>query len=201
MPASVYVALLIATCFERLAELVVAQRNARWSSRAAASRPAGATTPRWSCCTPGCSSAAWSSRGGGPVLRALARGADAALAVAAQGLRWWCVRTWVRAGTPGSSWCRACRWSSAGPYRWFRHPNYVAVVAEGVALPLAGSAWVTAVVFTVLNAALLTVRLRCEVAALAPARSLWPDSVAAGTTVAGAVAETVPGAGPPATAP
>ena len=57
----------------------------------------------------------------------------------------------------------------AGPYRWFAHPNYVAVIAEGVALPLVGSAWITACVFTVLNAALLTVRVRCETRALAAA--------------------------------
>ena len=31
-----------------------------------------------------------------------------------------------------------------GPYRWMRHPNYVAVVLEGVALPLVHTAWVTA---------------------------------------------------------
>jgi methyltransferase len=57
----------------------------------------------------------------------------------------------------------------AGPYRWFAHPNYVAVVVEGVALPLVGSAWITACTFTVLNGALLTVRLRCETRALAAA--------------------------------
>ncbi len=44
-----------------------------------------------------------------------------------------------------------------GPYRfaWLRHPNYVIVAIEGVALPLVHSAWITAVVFTVLNAVLL----------------------------------------------
>lgn len=45
----------------------------------------------------------------------------------------------------------------------------MAVVAEGVALPLVHTAWVTAAVFTVLNAALLTVRVRCENRALAAA--------------------------------
>ena len=39
-----------------------------------------------------------------------------------------------------------------GPYRFLSHPNYVAVVVEGVALPLVHAAWVTALVFTVLNA-------------------------------------------------
>jgi len=44
-----------------------------------------------------------------------------------------------------------------GPYRfsWLRHPNYLIVVIEGVALPLVHTAWITAIVFTVLNAVLL----------------------------------------------
>jgi methyltransferase len=46
------------------------------------------------------------------------------------------------------------------------HPNYVAVVAEGVALPLIHTAWLTALCFTVANALLLAVRLRVENAAL-----------------------------------
>ena len=54
-----------------------------------------------------------------------------------------------------------------GPYRYFSHPNYVAVVAEGIALPLVHTAWITALVFTVLNAALLWVRITTENAALA----------------------------------
>lgn len=92
-----------------------------------------------------------------------------ATVVGANVLRWWCIAS---LGT---------RWSArvivlpgeplvtSGPYRWFAHPNYVAVVVEGAALPLAGSAWITAGVFTVLNGVLLTVRLRCEIAALAAA--------------------------------
>jgi methyltransferase len=42
-------------------------------------------------------------------------------------------------------------------------------VVEGAALPLIGSAWITALTFTALNAWLLTVRLRCETRALATA--------------------------------
>ena len=57
----------------------------------------------------------------------------------------------------------------AGPYRFLSHPNYVAVVVEGIALPLVHAAWITALVFTVLNAALLTVRIaRGERRARAP---------------------------------
>jgi len=56
---------------------------------------------------------------------------------------------------------------TGGPYRWLRHPNYVAVALEGIALPLVHSAWITAAVFTVLNAVLMRVRLGVENAALA----------------------------------
>ena len=44
-----------------------------------------------------------------------------------------------------------------GPYRWtwLRHPNYVLVAVEGIAIPLIYTAWITALVFTVLNAILL----------------------------------------------
>jgi methyltransferase len=47
--------------------------------------------------------------------------------------------------------------SRRGPYRWawLRHPNYVLVVIEGIAIPLIHTAWITAVAFTVLNAFLL----------------------------------------------
>ncbi|MBC7518500.1 MAG: hypothetical protein H7248_06380 [Microbacteriaceae bacterium] len=44
-----------------------------------------------------------------------------------------------------------------GLYRfgWLRHPNYILVAIEGIALPLVHGAWITATVFTVLNAVLL----------------------------------------------
>jgi len=57
----------------------------------------------------------------------------------------------------------------SGPYQRLSHPNYVAVIIEGFALPLGGSAWITACAFTVLNPALPTVRIRCETRALAAA--------------------------------
>jgi methyltransferase len=98
-----------------------------------------------------------------------------AVTVAANALRWWCIATLGERWTarvivlPGAPLVRS------GPYRWFAHPNYVAVIVEGAALPLAGSAWITACAFTVLNAALLTVRIRCETRALAAAA---PEAVA-----------------------
>ena len=59
-----------------------------------------------------------------------------------------------------------------GPYRLVRHPNYVIVVGEIVVLPLAFGAWQIALVFSLLNAALLRHRIRVEDAALAERRGL-----------------------------
>ena len=53
-----------------------------------------------------------------------------------------------------------------GPYRYVKHPNYVVVAAEVLALPLIFGAWVTALVFSVLNTVLLSVRIREEERAL-----------------------------------
>jgi methyltransferase len=86
--------------------------------------------------------------------------------VASQAVRWWCVvslgpRWNIRIITvPGLPLV------TTGPYRWFRHPNYMAVVAEGIALPLIHSAWVTAVAFTAANLVLLRHRVRVENEAL-----------------------------------
>ena len=54
-----------------------------------------------------------------------------------------------------------------GPYRWVRHPDYIAVVAEVAALPLIHSAWLTAIAFSLANALVLYERVRLENAALA----------------------------------
>ncbi|MFC8193159.1 isoprenylcysteine carboxyl methyltransferase family protein [Cellulomonas sp. NPDC057328] len=144
------------TAVERLIELVVSTRNARWSFARGGVE---------------------SGRGHFPAMVVLHTGllvacvvevlvADRpflpwlgwpalALVVASQALRYWCIAT------------LGPRWNTRvivvpglplvdrGPYRWIPHPNYVAVVVEGIALPLVHTAWVTALVFTVLNAVLL----------------------------------------------
>lgn len=56
-----------------------------------------------------------------------------------------------------------------GPYRFIDHPNYAVVVAEIAVLPLVFGLWRIALVFTLLNAALLAVRIREENRALAQA--------------------------------
>ncbi|WP_461200318.1 isoprenylcysteine carboxyl methyltransferase family protein [Anoxybacillus sp. TBDG-1] len=53
-----------------------------------------------------------------------------------------------------------------GPYRWFRHPNYLVVVLEFIIIPLMFQAYWTAVIFTVWNAYLLLIRIRVEEQAL-----------------------------------
>jgi methyltransferase len=90
-----------------------------------------------------------------------------AIVLAAQALRWWCITTL------GFQWntrvivIPGADRITGGPYRFVPHPNYVAVIAEGVALPLVHTAWITAVLFTVLNAILLNTRVKVENAALA----------------------------------
>jgi len=89
-----------------------------------------------------------------------------ALLVASHALRWWCI------STLGRQWCTrivvvpGLSAVTSGPYRFLRHPNYLAVVLEGIALPLVHTAWVTAAIFTVANAALLRVRIAAEERAL-----------------------------------
>jgi methyltransferase len=153
---TLFVVVVAATALERLLELVVSARNARWSFARGAVE---------------------SGRGHFPAMVALHTGLLVAcvvevvvadrpfvpalgwpalvVVVASQALRWWCITTlgprWNTrvVVVPGLPLVRR------GPYRFLAHPNYVAVVAEGLALPLVHSAWVTAVGFTVLNAVLL----------------------------------------------
>ena len=55
---------------------------------------------------------------------------------------------------------------TGGLYRRIRHPNYVGVILEIACVPLVHTAWLTALVFSVLNALLLRVRIRAEERAL-----------------------------------
>lgn len=55
----------------------------------------------------------------------------------------------------------------SGPYRFYRHPNYVVVCGEIAILPLVFGQWVLAIIFSLLNAAVLFWRIRLENAALA----------------------------------
>ncbi len=163
----VFTILIALVAVERVVELVVSKRNLRWSAEHSGVEYGrshypymvvlhvfllvGSLVEVW----------VWQK----PLIPALAW-AMFALVLASQALRWWCIATLGK------------RWNTlvviipglprvtGGPYRWLNHPNYVAVVIEGIALPMVGFAWVTALVFTALNLPLLAVRLRVENEAL-----------------------------------
>lgn len=90
-----------------------------------------------------------------------------AFAVGAQLLRYWAITTLgTRWNTRVIVLPKGEQLVSGGPYQFVRHPNYVAVCVELLALPLIHGAWVTAVVFTIGNALLLRVRIKVEETAL-----------------------------------
>jgi methyltransferase len=59
-----------------------------------------------------------------------------------------------------------------GPYRYFRHPNYLLVIAEIAVLPLAFGAVTIAATFSALNLVLIARRIRIEERVLAPRREV-----------------------------
>ncbi|MEV0582862.1 isoprenylcysteine carboxyl methyltransferase family protein [Nonomuraea sp. NPDC050310] len=155
---------------ERLAELVVARRNLAWARArggieygrshypgivlAHVALLVGAPLEVWLLDRPFLPWLGW------PML---------ALVVLAQALRWWCITTLGHRWNTRVIIVPGLPLVSAGPYRLLRHPNYVAVVVEGLALPLVHTAWLTALLFTLANAALLAVRIRVENQALSTA--------------------------------
>jgi methyltransferase len=89
-----------------------------------------------------------------------------AVLVAASGLRWWVVRSLGGAWTTRVVVVPGAPLVASGPFRFLRHPNYLAVALEVAALPLVHTAYLTAVGFSLANGALLAVRIRTETAAL-----------------------------------
>ena len=163
-----YVLLIAAVAGERVAELVVSNRNLAWSrTRGGIEFGAGhypVMVVLHAGLLVGClAEVIFLHR---PFLPALGW-PMLAIVVAAQALRWWCITTLGRQWNTRVVVVPGAPRVSGGPYRLIPHPNYVAVIAEGVALPLVHTAWITALVFTVLNAALLTTRITTENNALA----------------------------------
>lgn len=103
-----------------------------------------------------------------------ARGQDAAaplplpfaLFLLAQVLRVWCLATLGKFWNTRIFVLPGSRPVVRGPYRYLRHPNYTVVTLELLTLPLAFGAPLTALVFSLLNLAILRVRIRIEEAAL-----------------------------------
>jgi methyltransferase len=162
-----YYLLILAVGVERLIELVVAKRNARWAFNHGGKEFGHGHYPVMvtlhTALLLGCVIEVWALHRpfigwlGWPML---------AVVTLSQALRRWCV------ATLGQHWntlvivLPEAPLVRRGPYRWLRHPNYVAVVAAGFALPLVHTAWLTAIGFTLANTLLLTVRIRIENSAL-----------------------------------
>ncbi|UCF69207.1 MAG: isoprenylcysteine carboxyl methyltransferase family protein [Acidobacteriota bacterium] len=87
----------------------------------------------------------------------------------AQAVRFWTMRSLGRRWTIRIITVPGLKPVSRGPYRWVRHPNYAVVVLELFSLPLVHTAWLTALVFGLLNAWVLRVRIRVEEAELVEA--------------------------------
>lgn len=88
------------------------------------------------------------------------------LVALAAALRWWVIATLDGRWTTRIVCLPGVAPVTGGPYRLLRHPNYLAVIVEMFALPLVHTAWLTAVIFSALNAVILRVRIRAEEEAL-----------------------------------
>lgn len=160
--------LIAAVAAERLAELVVSKRNAAWSLARGGvelgQRHYVVMVVLHTGLLAGALIEVWVRQ---PVFLPALGWVMLALVVASQALRWWCIATLGRQWNTRVIVVPGLPRVTGGPYRFMSHPNYVAVVIEGVALPLVHSAWITALVFTLCNAGVLAVRIRVENRALA----------------------------------
>lgn len=160
--------LVLAVGCERLAELFVATRNRRWALSNGGIEIGGRHYPLIVALHIGLLAGCllevwWRHPGFTPALGV----PMITVMLAAQAVRWWCIATLGHRWNtrviviPGLAPIRR------GPYRILSHPNYLAVVVEGIALPLVHTAWITAAAFTLINSAVLSVRIRVENRALA----------------------------------
>ena len=89
-----------------------------------------------------------------------------ALVAATMTLRYWVIATLGERWTTRVLVLPGAPLVARGPYRWLRHPNYLAVTVEVFALPLVHTAWLTAIICGVANLAVLALRIRVENVAL-----------------------------------
>jgi len=158
-----YMALVAVVAVQRLAELALSRRHEHGLRRQGAYEVGAGHYP-WMVAVhtaflASCGLEVWFLK---PPFRPALAVAMLGVLTLATALRYWAVSTLGRRWTtrvlilPGAPRIRR------GPYRFFAHPNYLAVVLEIAALPLVHGAWRTAVVFTLLDAAVLGVRIRAE---------------------------------------
>lgn len=164
---SLYLLLIAVVGCERLVELVLSTRNRRWALARGGVEVGQGHYPFMvavhaafllSCgLEPWLLQRSWQPTMGGAML---------VLVLLAMGLRYWAIATLGRRWNTRVVVLPGVPLVTAGPYKRFRHPNYVAVIVEIFALPLVHSAWLTAVLFTLLNLVVLRTRVAVEERAL-----------------------------------
>jgi methyltransferase len=180
-----FTALVLAVGIERVVELIVSRRNAAWSKARggveSGQRHYVVMVLLHTGLLVGALVEVWLRRPGFVPALGLSM---LVLVLGSQALRWWCIAALGRQWNTRVIVVPGLPLVVRGPYRFVSHPNYVAVVVEGFSLPLVHSAWVTAAVFTLGNAALLRARLRVETRALGVLRA--EPAVGPTTTAQGA---------------
>ena len=164
MDVTLYVSLLGLVAIGRLLELTHSRRNQR---RLAAAGSAKSPEPgyKWMVALhcailAGCAiEVTWLQRPWIPWL-----GLPALLIfLTANAARWWVIRTLgTRWNVEVMSASRLGVVTNEGPYRWVRHPNYTAVFAEMLALPLIHTAWITAIAGAICHILVLQRRVQLE---------------------------------------
>lgn len=156
-----------AVALERVAELRLSRRNAAWAfARGATEAGQGeyrVMTAFHTVFLLSCVAEPWLlNRGFSPALAA----ACVVALVGAQALRWWAITTLGPRWNTRVIVLPEAEPVTGGPYRWLRHPNYVAVIIEMIALPMVQGAWITALSASLGNALLLRTRIATEERAL-----------------------------------
>lgn len=166
-PRTLFALIFAAVLAERLLELFLSARNRRWALRrggaVVAEDPYGRIVLLHSLFTLAAPLEVWLLPG---IATPALAWSMAAVAAGAMALRYWAILTLGRRWNAQVVYIPGLPAVRSGPYRWIRHPNYVAVGLEMFALPLIGGAWRTAVVFGCLNLLVLHRRIQVEEAAL-----------------------------------
>lgn len=149
---------------QRLAELIVARRNTRALLARGAYEAAPGHYPLIVAVHALWLAALWWLAPGEPVSWPVV-----ALFLLLQASRLWVLATLGRRWTTRIIILPDAPLVTGGPFRYARHPNYMIVIAEIALLPLAFGLWEVALVFSLLNAAVLAIRIRAEEKALAAA--------------------------------
>ena len=164
---AIYTCCLAALACERCFELWLSARNARWARAEGAVEYGQGHLPTMKLLHGsfliGCGLEVWFLAR--PFWPALAWPC-VALVLSSQALRYWAIATLGRRWNVAVLVLPGVPAEAKGPFLFLRHPNYLAVIIEGVAIPLAHSAFLSAAVFSILNAWLLRVRIACEERAL-----------------------------------